>query len=48
MARAVAEVTRICYVMVACATFFGYHWSSSGTVFTQKDIILEKNINVSK
>jgi hypothetical protein len=43
----VAAVTHICYVMVACATCFDYHWSSSMTVFIEMDLILEKNIDVS-
>jgi hypothetical protein len=38
----VAEVTHICYVMVACATCFGSHWSSSGTDFIHIYLILRK------
>jgi len=47
IARNVAAVTLICYVTVACATCFGYHWLSSGRDFTHLDLILENNINVS-
>jgi hypothetical protein len=43
VAQNVTAVAHICYVMVACATCFGYHWSSSGTVcYTNRSHFVEK------